>query len=242
MPAKKKAVKKTAKKRARRTRAVAVRDKAIQDYDRTKMEEMMLTAKVVKDYVTENKLSSNIEGNEYAQVEGWQFAGALLGMRTVVLSVEDVSTDKEKRYRAWVKLVDGKTGEEVNRAVAMCSNAEKSKYGKEKHPNEFSVMSMAQTRAAGKVYRMTIGWIMKASGFSGTPAEEISEEEKKKREVSDKMMTAMKKISKMKDIPSLEKYKKLMNNGKTFNAKQKKELTKKVDEQIERLTEEETIR
>ena len=35
------------------------------------------------------------------------------------------------------------------------------------------MMSMAQTRALGKAYRMALGWIMKMAGYEATPAEEM---------------------------------------------------------------------
>lgn len=39
--------------------------------------------------------------------------------------------------------------------------------------SEFSIRSMAQTRATGKVYRLALSWIMKMAGFEPTPAEEM---------------------------------------------------------------------
>src|SRR5688572_13498615 len=35
---------------------------------------------------------------------------------------------------------------------------------------------MAQTRATGKAFRMSIGWIMKLAGYEPTPSEEVSKE------------------------------------------------------------------
>jgi hypothetical protein len=39
--------------------------------------------------------------------------------------------------------------------------------------DEYAICSMAQTRATGKAFRNILGWLMRASGFSATPAEEM---------------------------------------------------------------------
>jgi hypothetical protein len=41
---------------------------------------------------------------------------------------------------------------------------------------EFQLMSMAQTRAAGKVLRLLLGWIVTLAGYEPTPAEEMIDE------------------------------------------------------------------
>lgn len=141
--------------------------KAIQDPE--------VFAKVSKDiqqHVKKNKLTSNIKGKNYPHVEAWQFAGALFGIFPNVAELTDLSTDAEKKYRSRVVLVDVHTGRELGSGVGVCSNKENSK----RNFDEYAIASMAQTRATGKAFRIMFGWLMKAAGFEGTPAEEMQED------------------------------------------------------------------
>jgi len=78
---------------------------------------------------------------------------------------------EEISYRAVVRLrtYDGK---EMSRAESFCSNLEDKKQKNE----EYAISSMAQTRAAGKVFRLAFSWIMKMAGYEATPAEEMPAE------------------------------------------------------------------
>lgn len=58
----------------------------------------------------------------------------------------------------------------VQYGIANCSNLELEKVSF----NENSILSMSQTRAIGKAYRNTIGFVMKAAGLGTTPAEEMT--------------------------------------------------------------------
>ena len=122
----------------------------------------------LKKLILENKLSSNINGKNYVNVEGWQIAGAFTGTFPVVEKVEDLSTGNTYKYRAEVSLRDN-DGQQVGYGVAVCSNREPGKGGFQ----EYAVASMAQTRAVGKAYRMKIGWLLKVAGYETTPAEEM---------------------------------------------------------------------
>jgi hypothetical protein len=91
----------------------------------------------------------------------------MLGIRPVVKEIENLSDENTIRYRATVELFnDDKL---VGAGVAICTNKEKGKT----QFDEYAVLSMAQTRAVGKAYRLNIGWIMKLAGFETTPAEEM---------------------------------------------------------------------
>ena len=52
---------------------------------------------------------------------------------------------------------------------ATCSNKEHTK----RSFADYAICSMAQTRAVGKAYRLSLGWLMKAAGYEATPAEEM---------------------------------------------------------------------
>ena len=131
-------------------------------------QQIMNFATDLKKMVVDNKLYTPIQGKNYINVEGWQIAGAFIGTFPVVEKVENLSTDKEFKYRAEVSLRD-KDGNIVGGGMAVCSNKEP---GKTRFA-EFAVMSMAQTRAVGKAFRLKIGWLMKIAGYETTPSEEM---------------------------------------------------------------------
>lgn len=131
---------------------------------------LRLAAELQK-FVKANKLTSNIQGKEFPNVEAWQFAGGLLGLSSMLESIEDRSTDTEIKWQATVQVLHIATGDVVGRGFATCSNKESTK----KFFADYAIASMAQTRAVGKAYRLSLGWLMKAAGYEATPAEEMSE-------------------------------------------------------------------
>jgi hypothetical protein len=126
-------------------------------------------AGTVKQFIVEQKLYTAIQGRNYVNVEGWQFAGGMIGVLPVVLYTENLSSDKEIKYRASVDLINIANGNKVGSGIATCSNLES---GKQRFA-EYAIESMAQTRAVGKAYRLMLGWLMKAAGYEATPAEEM---------------------------------------------------------------------
>jgi hypothetical protein len=125
-------------------------------------------SKELKKFIVENELYTNIAGKNYVHVEGWQFAGASMGIFPIVERVDDISQEGYVKYRAEVKLVRISSGDTVGYGIAICSNKE----DKKKSFDEYAVASMAQTRAVGKAFRLSIGWIMKLAGYEATTAEE----------------------------------------------------------------------
>ena len=148
-------------------------DKAIAlkgNYDLALPDTMSKMANVLKAHVVKQKLYTTIVGKNYAHVEGWQFAGGLMGMYPKVVKVENLSNEKEKKWSAEVEIVRMKDDKVVGRGFAICSNLE----SKKRTFDEYAVLSMAQTRAIGKAYRNLIGWVMKLAGYEGTPSEEMA--------------------------------------------------------------------
>jgi hypothetical protein len=142
----------------------------IKQYNIAKPEEMQTMAKVLKEYIVKNNLYVQIVGKNYVEVEGWQFAGGLMGLFPRVVKVENVSKgDKEYKWLAQVEIFNNADGTIVGTGFAVCSNQE----GKKKTFDEYAVLSMAQTRAIGKAYRNLIGWVMKLAGYEPTPAEDM---------------------------------------------------------------------
>lgn len=129
-------------------------------------------ANVLAKHITDNRLSVNIVGRNYVMVEGWQFAGGLMGLFPQITEVREISSMK---WMATAKIINTKTDKVVSTGYAICSKDEM----KKKSFDEYAILSMAQTRAIGKAYRNYIGWIIKMAGYESTPAEEIKEKPSK---------------------------------------------------------------
>lgn len=128
-------------------------------------------SKELKKFIVDQKLYTDIKGKNYVNVEGWQFAGASMGIFPVPTSLEDVSSAPDTKYKATVELIRLETSEVVGRGFAICSSKEPMRKG----ADEFVIASMAQTRATGKAFRLSIGWVMKLAGYEATPTEEMEE-------------------------------------------------------------------
>jgi hypothetical protein len=146
-----------------------VKKSRIESYDIAKSDETMHLAVDLAKFIKENRLFQNIQGKEYVNVEGWQYAGSRLGILPVVEQVTNMSTDTELKYQAKVNLLNLRTEQVVGAGFAICSNKEQGK----KYYQEFAIASMAQTRAIGKAYRNALAWIIRAAGYEPTPAEEM---------------------------------------------------------------------
>ena len=141
----------------------------VESYDISRSDETLDLAKDLAKFIKDNKLTTNVQGKEFVNVEGWQYAGSRLGIVPIVEHVINVSTDQELKYQAKVTLFDLRSQHTVGAGFAVCSNKESGK----KFYQEFAIMSMAQTRAIGKAYRNCLAWIIRAAGYEPTPAEEM---------------------------------------------------------------------
>jgi hypothetical protein len=130
---------------------------------------MIQVSKRIKEYIVKNNLSVQIVGKDYVMVEGWQFAGSLMGLYPKVVEVKDLGGNK---WLAEVDIINRKTQETVGTGFALCSKAE----SKKASFDEYAILSMAQTRAIGKAFRNLIGWIIKLAGYEPTPAEEMKKQ------------------------------------------------------------------
>lgn len=139
------------------------------NYNITSPSAMANMAVVLKKHVITQGLFTNIAGKNYAHVEGWQFAGGLMGMFPKVKSVTNLSAGTEKKWMAEVEIIRLKDNAVVGFGVAICSSLE----SKKKSFDEYAILSMAQTRAIGKAYRNLIGFVMKMAGYEATPKEEM---------------------------------------------------------------------
>ncbi len=141
----------------------------VESYDISRSDETLDLAKDLAKFIKDNKLTTNVQGKEFVNVEGWQYAGSRLGIVPIVEHVINVSSSDELKYQAKVTLFDIRHQTTVGAGFAVCSNKESGK----KFYQEFAIMSMAQTRAIGKAYRNCLAWIIRAAGYEPTPAEEM---------------------------------------------------------------------
>lgn len=153
----------------KKTENTAAAKAIIKTYSIADSSDTMELAKDLKRFISENKLYQNIQGKEFVNVEGWQYAGSRLGIVPVLGDVKNISTEGDIKYEARVSLYDVKLGITVGGGLAVCSNKEQGK----KFYQEFAIASMAQTRAVGKAYRNLLAWIIRAAGYEPTPAEEM---------------------------------------------------------------------
>ena len=147
-------------------------------YELINKDSMLQLSNELSKLIKEKGLSSNIQGKQFVNVEGWQFAGASLGLMPIITDTKDLSNETTIKYMATCEVRNINTGNVVATGIALCSNAEKTK----RYFDEYAILSMAQTRAIGKAYRNLLAWLMKAAGFEATPAEEMdfaTEEPKK---------------------------------------------------------------
>ena len=100
---------------------------------------------------------------EFVEVAGWQALGGFLDTFAQV----EWSKEIEDGYEARVVLM--RRGQVVGAGEAICTRAERN--WKDRDP--FALKSMAMTRAAGKAFRLTFGWLMTIAGYESTPQEEM---------------------------------------------------------------------
>jgi hypothetical protein len=112
----------------------------------------------------------------YVMIEGWSFMGAMLGVAPRTVEVRELlyPNGALRGFEADAELVM-RDGLVAAAGTAECTYDEKTWLDRE----PFALKSMAQTRAAGKAFRMGLGFIMAAAGFEATPAEEMVEDEER---------------------------------------------------------------
>lgn len=138
-------------------------------FDLAKPKQSAEVAEILQRFVKEKKLTANIKGKEYPLVEAWCFAGSQLGLYPILTSIQNLCNETEVKYMATVEVRRIDNDKVMSKGIAICTNREASK----RLFDEYAILSMAQTRAEGKAFRMLLSWIMKAAGFEATPAEEM---------------------------------------------------------------------
>jgi len=128
-------------------------------------------ARQLRDYLRQARMTVRLpRGGEHVRIEGWQ---VLCHMCNLPLpSIVDLRReDREGGYVYVAEALLAYGGREY-RAYGICASDEPNWRGRP----EFQLASMAQTRAAGKVLRLLLGWIVTLAGYEPTPAEEMIDE------------------------------------------------------------------
>jgi hypothetical protein len=125
-------------------------------------------ARQLRDYLRQARMTVRIQGRDHVRIEGWQVLCHLcqLPLPSIVDLRREDRADGHYVYVAEASLAYN--GREY-RAYGVCSSDEPNWRGKP----EFQLASMAQTRAAGKVLRLLLGWVVTLAGYEPTPAEEM---------------------------------------------------------------------
>lgn len=123
------------------------------------------------DIVEKAKLYSMIKDKKYVKAEGWTAMCAMLGVFPETEYCRKIERDDEIAYEARI-LLRHISGALVGAGEAICSSKERNWGGRD----EYTVKSMAQTRATGKACRLSFSWIMAMAGYEPTPSEEMINE------------------------------------------------------------------
>ena len=124
-------------------------------------------ANALKPVLTERGMLSNISGKEHVRIEGWQTLGAMLGVTPVVEWTRPLDDGWEARAAA--QTLDGRI---IGAGEGECRRSE-SRWAK---ADDYAVRSMAQTRAQSKALASVLRFVVTLAGYSGTPAEEMTDE------------------------------------------------------------------
>lgn len=132
---------------------------------------------VLTKFVNDAKLARHLGGDKpHLEVEAWQFIGQHQGVYPHVESTEYIVDPNGKIVGARAKVTLRREGDDsiCGQAISECHRDEPNWARKPM----FQLVSMAQTRAIGKVLRLRFGWIVRVNNeYSATPAEEMTVDE-----------------------------------------------------------------
>jgi len=124
--------------------------------------------KVIEQHKLYEIINTKQGKRKYIKLEGWQAIGTPIGLFVKVTATEPLANGNGWKARAVIITNEGK---ELSAAEMSCGRDE----SKWKNRPENEIMSMSQTRAASKAFRMILAWIPKmlGSSYEGTSAEEM---------------------------------------------------------------------
>lgn len=143
------------------------------------LERAAMIAGPLSKFIDEKKLYADISGKKHVMAEGWSTMGVMLGVFPRVEWTRKMDTDPSEA--AWESrvILSNTAGEVLGAGEAMASNKERNARGNMPvwATNEYSIRSMAQTRALGKAFRLSFSWLMTTAGYEATPMEEMPHDE-----------------------------------------------------------------
>ena len=89
----------------------------VESFDIARSDETLDLAKDLAKFIKDNKLSTTVQGKEFVNVEGWQYAGSRLGIVPIVEHVINVGSPEELKYQAKVTLFDIRHGVTVGAVI-----------------------------------------------------------------------------------------------------------------------------
>ena len=123
--------------------------------------------------IEEKKLYTQIGDKKHVHVDGWAMMGAFMGITPVITKTEELEDGSYKAYCELRRLNDGMV---IGAGEAICGTKDDGK-GRQCWANRPAPhrLSMAETRAVGKAYRTTYGWIIEFADedYATTPYEEM---------------------------------------------------------------------
>ena len=131
------------------------------------MAEMRELVQIMASQCTGAAFISEIRGKQYPKVEWWTTIGATLGLFPVVMYSRKLDRNSETVYEARVEVRHGDMVVAAGEAIC-CSQEDQWK-----DAPEYSIKSMAITRATGKAYRIPLSFLAVMAGLAPTNAEEI---------------------------------------------------------------------
>jgi hypothetical protein len=69
---------------ATKTTKDTIKKVKVESYDISRSDETLDLAKDLAKFIKDNKLTTNVQGKEFVNVEGWQYAGSRLGIVPIV--------------------------------------------------------------------------------------------------------------------------------------------------------------
>lgn len=122
---------------------------------------------------------TTIQGKKHITIEGWQSLSAMTGHSVEVEWSRPIEgMENAKGVKTWEAraVVRDQAGRVVASGESMADPNEPGADRKWARGGNFSVRSMAQTRAMSRALASRLRYIVQLAGFSGTPAEEMSDE------------------------------------------------------------------
>ena len=154
-------------------------------------------AKALKALIDAKKKKVVINGQTFLQYEDWLTVARFYGISPVARATNYIERGRARGYECHAEAILVSTGQVIGAAQAEClddedrwdtrpsyewRNGERIKVGEEKVPL-FQLRSMAQTRAESKVLASILRWVVVLAGYSGTPAEEMVQQQNPGRSI-----------------------------------------------------------